>query len=255
MNPIDQLDGFIYHMVHIANLSNIFQRQALLSQEIQRREGIVPRSIAYNSVQNKRRRIFIRDGHTDKYRSLHSYVPFYFSTHPPMLYVQHNAGRSGELVIFKVARSMLSNQGVVFTDGNATNQQLSQNGTESVYITPAANFGDSCIRKYHPDGPRGTNSCTSNFYCDIQFLNNFDWRGINDERYIEDWEESKRVRSAEVLVPDKVPIMKIRGIAVGAAKMREVVNSVIYKCGVMNFVPQATYEPTLFLNNHRDISQ
>ena len=49
---LDQLDGYIYHMVHFDNLRNIFQRRALLSKEGVMQEAIEYQSIAYENVQN-----------------------------------------------------------------------------------------------------------------------------------------------------------------------------------------------------------
>src|SRR5690349_15527342 len=93
VQKISYLEGYIYHMVHMENLRNIFLQGALLSQEMLRRQKIVPRSIANESVQDLRDRIFIWDFAEQRYRSLHRYVPFYFAIQTsPMLHVQHKAG-------------------------------------------------------------------------------------------------------------------------------------------------------------------
>jgi hypothetical protein len=247
MQNMSYLDGFIYHMVHVDNLSSIFLQKALLSKEILRSRKITSRSIAYDSVQRLRDRIFIWDYYERRCRSLHSYVPFYFSKRSPMLYVQRNAGRQNELVIFKVLRSVLENQGVVFTDGNATNQQLSHIGNQEVYIMPAGINVNYCVREYRPAGPQGTSQLISNFYCDVKLLNRLDWDGINYLRRIEPWEESMRVRSAEALIPDSLSITEISGIAVSTVEMVAVVNAIIAECGVAGLVPQAIYEPFLFI--------
>lgn len=243
---MNYLDGFIYHMVHVDNLRSIFLCKALLSQEMLKRERIEPRSIAEPSVQKLRDRIFIWDFYDRKLRNLHSYVPFYFSTCSPMLYVQHNAGIQNELVMFKVPRSILENQGVIFTDGNATKQRLSQGGSQKVYIMPAGINVDYCAREYKPTDPQGASRLISDFYCDVKFLDTFDWKGINNQRHFDDWEESKRVRSAEVLIPDSLPITEIHTIAVATTAMIVVVNAIIDECGVVGLVPQATCEPALF---------
>lgn len=244
MQNVNYLDGFIYHMVHVDNLRGIFQYKALLSKEMLESKGVVPRSIAYDSVQNLRDRIFIVDFYEHRWRNLHSYVPFYFSPCPPMLYVQLGNGMQNKLVIFKVPRSVLKNQGAVFTDGNATNQQLSQGRNERVFIVPAGGKRGNCTRQYTPSGPLGTSPLISNFYCDIKFLETFNWKGINNQYSLD--QESKRVRSAEVLIPDRLPITEIYAIAVGTIEMVDVVNAVIAECGVEKLVPLATYEPDLF---------
>src|SRR5260370_39320057 len=92
MSNINYLDGYIYHMVHLENPRNIFQRRALLSKEIVFQEKIAYHSIANDEVQGFRDRIFIWDFSKQKFRSLHSYVPFYFAIRPPMLHNKYTEG-------------------------------------------------------------------------------------------------------------------------------------------------------------------
>src|SRR5947209_7641347 len=165
---MNYLDGYIYHMVHFENLRSIFQNGALLSNEILRERGIIARSIANNEVQALRSRIFVWDSSSKNYRSLHSYVPFYFATHTPML--RNNQGIQNRLIIFEVTRHILRNQGVLFTDGNASNQQLSKSKGERVGITPATDLNNPCIRVYRPGGPFGSNPDRSGFYSNTVFL-------------------------------------------------------------------------------------
>ncbi|MDQ6660797.1 MAG: DUF4433 domain-containing protein, partial [Chloroflexota bacterium] len=140
------LDGSIYHMVHFDNLNKIFERRALLSKKSVIQEKITYQSIAYETVQNLRNRIFIWDTSIKKYRSLHSYIPFYFATLTPMLYVQHQRGIQEHLVIFELSRTILQEPNVLFTDGNASNQQLSRNPEEKVLIMPATDDNNLCRR-------------------------------------------------------------------------------------------------------------
>src|SRR5437879_10897795 len=120
------LDGNLYHMVHFTNLKSIFRRRALLSKEQVQQESIFYRSIAFDSVQKRRDRVFIWVQSESRFRSLHSYVPFYFTTFTPMLYVQRSEGIQHEIAFFDVSSAILRETGVIFTDGNATNQQLSK---------------------------------------------------------------------------------------------------------------------------------
>ncbi len=66
MEQSDHLSGYIYHMVHIDNLPSIFLQGALLSKEMLSQKRINPHSIAYESVQDLRDRIFIKDGASSK---------------------------------------------------------------------------------------------------------------------------------------------------------------------------------------------
>ncbi len=170
MPGINYLAGSIYHMVHFSNLQSIFQRRALLSKEGVIQEEIDYQSIAFEEVQNLRDRIFVWDFSKKAFRSLHSYVPFYFATHTPMLFVQYKNGIQNEVVIFEVNRSILKDQGVLFTDGNASNQQLSKYTKEVVEIVPATPMRNTCRRRYRPNGPNGANTNRTDFYSDVAFL-------------------------------------------------------------------------------------
>ena len=246
MSDMGYLDGYIYHMVHFDNLRNIFQRRALLSKEKVLQEKIPYRSIAYEEVQTLRDRIFIRDSSTKRYRPLHSYVPFYFATRTPMLHVLYKNGIQDEIIIFEASRSLLRDQGVVFTDGNASNQQLAKYGREQVIITPATTLDGSCHRKYVPDGPYGTGPKSSNFYNDVALLERLDWDGINKIRHVDPFEEYIRIRHAEVLVPDLLPLGRVEGIVVRKRDMVQTVNALIEECGLTGRIPLAVFKPWLF---------
>jgi ssDNA thymidine ADP-ribosyltransferase, DarT len=245
MQSIDYLRGSIYHMVHFDNLQNIFHRRALLSKERVVQEAINYQSIAFDSVQNLRNRIFIRDYSKKVFRSLHSYVPFYFATHTPMLFVQHNKGIQNEIVIFEMSRSILKDRGVLFTDGNASNQQLSANKGETVNIFPVTISQKTCLRFYRPSGPYGGNTDISSFYAGTTFLEKLDWNVINGRSYV--WGERKRMRQAELLIPDNLPLGRIQAISVNTQSMAQTVNILITKCGLKGRIPSAVYRPNLFI--------
>ncbi|MDQ2886187.1 MAG: DUF4433 domain-containing protein [Chloroflexota bacterium] len=245
MEQSNYLDGYIYHMVHIRNLPSIFRQGALLSKEMLGQKGIDLHSIAYESVQDLRERIFIWDFSMQRYRSLHSYVPFYFCKRSPMLYVQQKAGIQDQIVFIVVNRAILKEQGVLFTDGNASLQRLSRNRGEKVGIVPATN-NSPCQRKYRPGGPHGTNERCSNFYSDIILLEDLDWDVINGVPHIE-FEEGKRIRSAEVLVPDSLALKKVQCIAVNTEKMAQIVRTMATEYGLSEFAPFISLDPSLFL--------
>ena len=168
---IDYLDGCMYHMSHFNNLRSILKSGSLLSQQELDSKKIKSHSIANSEVQNLRRRIHVWDFSEKRYRSLHSYVPFYFTTRTPMLRNQRDSGMKDKIIIFEVSRAYLEDEKVLFTDGNASNQQLSKSGGEEVRIIPATVSSSTCHRKYLPDGlPYGTNPHRSDFYRDVVFL-------------------------------------------------------------------------------------
>ncbi|SRR6266487_3889636 len=244
MPGVDYLVGSIYHMVHFNNLQNIFQRRALLSKERINQERISSQSIAFEEVQNLRDRIFVWDYSKKAFRNLHSYVPFYFATHTPMLFVQYKNGIQNEIVFFEVSRSILKDQGILFTDGNVSNQQLSKYTDEVVEIVPATLMRDTCRRRYRPNGPNGANTNRTNFYSDAAFLDRLRWDVIID-RWSADADKI-RIRHAEVLVPDILPLGRIQAISVRTQSMAQAVNNLIVKSGLEGRIPPATYKPNLF---------
>ena len=179
MSYVNQLDGLIYHMVHFDNLRNIFQRRAILSKQGVLQEKIYYHSIANDEVQGFRDRISILDFSRKRYRSLHSYVPFYFAMRPPMLHNKYNANRT-------------------------------------------------------------------DFYSDLNFLDRLDWGCINNKYRIDPPEEHKRVRHAEVLVPDILPLGQIRGIFVRTQEMVQAVNVLIEESGLKGRIPDALRRISLY---------
>lgn len=84
MNDL-HLEGEIYCMEPFRNLESILRKQAILSKEKVLSEKLEYTSIAEESVQKLRRRIYIRDSLEKRWRPVHSYVPFYFAKRTPML--------------------------------------------------------------------------------------------------------------------------------------------------------------------------
>jgi len=242
---VSYLNGNIYHMVHFDNLRNIFQRRAILSKQKVLQEEIRYHSIANDEVQSFRGRIFVWDFSKQKFRSLHSYVPFYFATRSPMLHNKYTEGVQDSIVIFEFSRSILTAKGVLFTNGNASNQQLSKFREEKVGIFPAT-FGTECLRKYYPGGPYGTNANRTDFYSDLSFLDRLDWDCINNKYRIDPPEEHIRVRHAEVLVPDIPPMGQVRGIFVRTQDMVQAVNALIEESGLTGRIPAALRRGSLY---------
>ena len=244
MSSDNHLDGCIYHMVHFDNLRNIFQRRAILAKESVLQEVIEYQSIAYEEVQGLRDRIFVWDSVKRTFRGLHSYVPFYFATLTPMLFVQYKKGIQDEIVIFEVSRSILGKQGVLFTDGNASNQQLSKYSREVVDIMPATLTRDDCRRRYRPNGPHGANASRTDFYSHVNFLERLNWEVINNRWFMD--EERRRIKHAEVLVPDIFPLGRVQNILVINQNMEERVNSLISEYGLDGRIPWAVRKPNFY---------
>lgn len=244
MPNTNHLVGRIYHMVHFDNLMSIFRRQAILSKEKIIKEKTHYNSIAYNTVQNLRDRVLVFDSTKGIFRSVHSYVPFYFALLTPMLYVQYQKGIQNQIVILEVERIILKEPGILFTDGNASNQQLSINSQEIVRIMPATSKYDACRRRYYPNGPHGSNPNCTNFYGDPIFLDRLNWDIINGRYFT--GSERTRIKHAEVLVPDSVSIKWISGIAVNSQAMVIAVNNLSARCNLSSRIPLATYKPEMF---------
>lgn len=161
------LNGYIYHMVHLETFRSILKRRAILSKEMVLQEGIVYRSVAFEEVQSLRDRIYLWDSSEQRYRPLHSYVPFYFSVLTPMLYVQYKNQIQDDIVILEVSRVIMHDRGVMFTDGNAANQRLGKYSSEEVYIKPVTSANALCSRLYSSQVPCGSNRDCSNIYADL----------------------------------------------------------------------------------------
>jgi hypothetical protein len=161
-----------------------------------------------------------------------------------LLYVQYTRRIQDQIGIFEVSRAILKEPGVVFTDGNASNQQLSKFGREKVGIRPATLLEPHCQRKYYPYGPLGSNRNRSNFYANTAFLDQLDWDVINDRWFDDD--EKKRIKHAEVLVPDLLPLARITGIFVRSRDMVGAVNALIEECGLKGRIPSAISRPDLY---------
>lgn len=112
------------------------------------------------------------------HRSLHDYVPAYFRSRNPMSYALRHL--ADKLVILKIRRHCLFQKSTLFTDGNA-----------------------SCFK-----------TSFFNKFNDLKMLN---WDCLNS-RYWGDFEDGKRLRCAEVLIPDQIPTEAIIQIATKSNK-------------------------------------
>lgn len=107
-------------------------------------------------------------------RTLHGYVNLYFNSRNPMLYVRQ--GVQNDIAILCVNRHHIGRSGVWYSDGNAAS-------------------GDT------------------NFYYSPRRLYELNWDCIWADRWV-DYGDGRRIRCAEVLVPDRVPLVEVQQVVV-----------------------------------------
>jgi ssDNA thymidine ADP-ribosyltransferase DarT-like protein len=80
----------------------------------------------------------------------------------------------------------------------------------------------------------------------MHFLDRLDWDCINNIHRIDPLEEYIRVRHAEVLVPDIVPLGLVKGIFVRTRDMVQAVDIIIEECGLKGRIPAALRRKSLY---------
>lgn len=157
--------GGLYHMTHINNLASIIEN-GLLSHTKARKDGFMKVDIANNDVNDRR-------SHPEPIhnRPIHDYAPLYFNPHNPMLYVRKDQQES--IIIIEFSPTVFLKDGVIFSDGNA-----------AVHTT-------------------ATYSSETAFYSDLNDLSKLNWACIHND-YWNDYVDGKRIKCAEVLVPDVI---------------------------------------------------
>ena len=153
----------LFHMTHISNLESILNH-GLLSHTKAREDGFMKVDIANNDVNYRR-------AHPEPIhnRPIHDYAPLYFNPHNPMLYVRKNM--QSDIVLVEFSPTVFLKDNVIFSDGNA-----------AVHTTATYNN-------------------RTEFYSDLNDLSKLDWECINAD-YWNDYPDGKRIKCAEVLVPD-----------------------------------------------------
>ena len=107
-------------------------------------------------------------------RPLHDYVNLYFNSRNPMLFVRQ--GVQDDIAILCVNRTYIGRSGVWYSDGNAAS-------------------GDT------------------NFYYSPRRLYELNWDCIWADRWV-DYGDGRRIRCAEVLVPNRVPLAEVQQVVV-----------------------------------------
>ena len=140
--------------------------------------GLLSHDISYNNRLTKRD---ISDSSVNSRRmkrepiygqSIHSYVPFYFNPKNAMLYRRRDIQEN--IVLFAFDRELIAEAGVLFTDGNAA-------------------------------------SNATRFFCHLEDLSQLAWGCLHANSW-NSYPDGKRVRMAEVLVPNKVSTRRVQKI-------------------------------------------
>jgi hypothetical protein len=153
---------YLFHMTHIDNLANILEHGLLAHDNPYKQKDISDCDV--NSRRSRAEPIY--------HKSIHSYVPFYFDPKNPMLYVRR--GMQKDIVMLVLRKELITQDGVLFTDGNAS-------------------------------------VASTSFYDDLSKIDKLDWACIHDEWWTNHL-DGKRTSMAEVLVPDFVDVKNIEGI-------------------------------------------
>lgn len=197
------LDGYrishLYHLTHKDNLENILNNGLLSHNEAYQR-NLNKIDISNNQVNQ------IRATKKDKIydRAIHDYVPLYFNPHNSMFCA---LSRPKDIVVLALNRCLMLSEGVIFTDGNASN------------------------------GP-------TKFFSSIDNLSCLNWSCINGDYWWTDKvfdNDGKRMVCAEVLVPSKIEIDSIEKIysfdddtlSVVSEKVKNFPNILVEKKGIV----------------------
>ncbi|MFK5937683.1 MAG: DUF4433 domain-containing protein [Sulfurimonas sp.] len=151
------------HMTHINNLETIFKYGLQAHSNSYKK-----RDISNKEVNNR------RESRENIYgRKIHEYVPFYFNPRNAMMY----KNRYEDVVILAFDKKLLAQDGILFTDRNAS--------TNSVH-----------------------------FYNKPDDLDKINWNLVKSDRWNDKASIVKQIMMAEVLVYKQVPISFLKGIYV-----------------------------------------
>lgn len=173
----------LYHMTHISNLENIL-KYGLLSHILAHENNYIQTNIANTNVNE------IRSHKEPIYnKPIHSYVPLYFNPINPMLYAKQDI--QDDIVILEFSPLVLLEDGVIFTDGNA-----------AVLTTT-------------------TYKSATKFYSNLDDLDKIDLPFILYQKGWNNYEDGKRKKCAEVLVPDRLDLSLLKKIGVNTLSYKE----------------------------------
>lgn len=167
---------YLFHITPIENIKSI-HNFGLHSRRCTNEEGYTVKEIANPDVLERREPKMVRMSG----RPIPDYVPLFFTPWTPMMRVKKDM--QNDIAILCVGRKLLLQKGVIFTDGNAASNRTA-------------------------------------FFNDLRFIDCLDWSCIRDPGepiYLnsqQEFDEFKRKRAAEVLVPDWISFSHVQNIVV-----------------------------------------
>lgn len=191
----------IYHITDKKNLTGILVNKGLYSKNKERNLNVLPVSIAYEGIQERRAEIEVP---IPPFGNLHDYIPFYFAPRSPMLYAIHKGmiegyagGQRDIIYLVSTVQDVEAHKlPFVFTDGHAI-------------------------------------MALSDFYNQSCDLDKIDWDIMKKKYWVDTEEDSdrKRRRQAEFLVKDFIPFDCLTGIAVMDANMETESKNILKQYG------------------------
>lgn len=192
----------IYHFTHIANLPNILEEGALLSDSLVRKTRKLKVEVGDREVKSRRRlmRVKCAPGGCPA-----DYVPFYFAPRSPMLYVinrgnvpEYKDGQDSLVyLVGRVDHTVTSGIPWVFTDGNCAKD----------------------VTEYFNDISRLEDSV------DWPLMKEMIWRDTAEDP------DRMRRRMAEFLVHERFPIELLVGIATKSNQIKTDVDKILEEYG------------------------
>lgn len=183
------------YITHVNNLNSILNGGILCRNEVERL-GLKYERIDWDSVQN------LRKGHI---KNIHDFVPLFFATHTPMLYVTcHDGGLQNDVAVLKIDIEILENDGVSFSDRNCAKHDV-------------------------------------NIFTDLSDLTNLKWDIIKTKNC---WSQAYRpYKSAEVLVFNKVDVSYIYSVFLATQETKRKVDRMVQTemKGIINVKPNEFY--------------
>lgn len=215
MSIPDHLRGrFAYHFTLLDNLPSIIEH-GLLSTNRKNTQHIVHANVAEQGIQDRRQTMSVP---CVPGRSVHDYVPFYFSKRTPMLLsIINKKNVDQHLIIYLAVPVTLIEQraGVVFSDAAANTD-----------IPP--NFYDA------------SNS---------QQLTTLNWEAIDSKIWGWPDEQLRHQKMAELLVPDSIGINEISHLIVWNEEIKAEVEKIFNAKGLV--CPSIQFEPLHYYTRYR----